>query len=245
MNLPSVIAIDGPGASGKSTVGYLTARTLGYRFIDTGAMYRGLTWIALTRQLDFGDEEALVRLAEETGLQVVPGTPEHPQGRLLANGEDLTPFLHLPEVDAEVSLLARIPGVREVLVATQRQLAGVGGVVMAGRDIGTVVLPDADLKVYLDASVEERARRRLEELQRQDPNTSLADVLDDLRRRDALDQERQASPLRPAPDAHVIDTDGLAPEEIAKAIVIAAKAYCLAATGSLGPRSPHPDDPST
>ena len=156
---PAIIAIDGPGASGKSTVGYLVAQRLGYRFIDTGGMYRALTSLALQQGLAFDDEAALVRLAEGTPLQVLPGTPECPGGRVMARRRDLTPFLHLPEVDAKVSLLARVAGVRRVMVDAQRRIAQDGAVVLAGRDIGTVVLPGAGLKVYLDASAEERARQ--------------------------------------------------------------------------------------
>lgn len=217
--LPSTIAIDGPGASGKNTVGLLLARLLGYRFVDTGAMYRALTWLALIRGLDFAQEEELVSLAENTRLRVLPSTEEHPDGGLYVDGEDLSPYLHLPEVDGKVSVLARIPGVREVMVATQRRLAEEGGVVMVGRDIGTVVLPDAELKVYLDASVEERARRRFQELLAGAVDVSYAVVLADLRQRDALDQEREASPLRPAADAHIVDTSNLTPEEVVGAVL--------------------------
>ena len=213
------IAIDGPGASGKNTVGLLIAQRLGYRFIDTGAMYRALAWLALEQEMDFSDEERLVQLVEATLLRVLPSSPEHLHGGLCANGRDLTPFLHLPAVDAKVSIVARISGVRRVMVALQRQMAAEGGVVMVGRDIGTVVLPSAALKVYLDAPVEERARRRFEELQGNDVPVSLEAVLAELRSRDALDQEREDSPLRPASDAWIVDTDGLTPRHVAEAIL--------------------------
>ena len=219
--IPPVIAIDGPGASGKSTVGRLVARRLGYGFIDTGGMYRALTWLALLKDMDFDDDGALTRLAEETPLTVLPDGPDH-QGQVVAGGRDLSPFLRHPEVDAKVSLLSRVPGVRVIMVANQRAIAEQGGVVMAGRDIGTVVLPDAPLKIYLDASVEERAGRRFREQRDQGLEVSYDQVLDDLRRRDDLDGQRATSPLRPAADAHKIDTDGLTPEEIADAIIAAA-----------------------
>lgn len=221
---PAVIAIDGPGASGKSTVGHLVAQRLGYRFIDTGGMYRALTWLALLGELDFGDEESLVTLAETTPLTVRPGTSEYSGGRLYAGGQDLTPFLHRPDVDAKVSLLACVPGVRKVLVEAQRRIAGEGGVVMAGRDIGTMVLPHADLKVYLDASVEERARRRFRELTEEGVQINFESVLEDLRWRDEVDQGRAASPMRPADDACIVNTDGRTPEQIVEAILNACAA---------------------
>lgn len=219
---PTVIAIDGPGASGKSTVGQLVAQRLGYEFIDTGGMYRALTWLALLQGLDLEDERALVRLAEATPLRVLPGTPDQPGGRFYAGGEDLSPHLHRPDVDAKVSLIARVPGVRRVLVETQRHLASDGGVVMAGRDIGTVVLPHADLKVYLQASLEERAHRRFRELRGEGVEITYEAVLEDLVRRDEIDQRRAASPLMPAGDARIVETDNRTPGQIAKAILDAA-----------------------
>ena len=223
MGIPLAIAIDGPGASGKNTVGLLLAQRLGYRFVDTGAMYRALTWLALAKRLKFADEAALTMLAEATPLRVEPVTQKNPRDGLFADGEDITPSLHLPSVDAKVSILARIPGVRRVMVATQRRLAAEGRIVMAGRDIGTVVLPNAGLKVYLDASLEERARRRHQELRDSGDHISYAAVLDELRRRDALDQERENSPLLPAPDAHIISTEGLSPEQVVDAILAKAQ----------------------
>jgi len=217
------MAIDGPGASGKSTVGWLVAQRLGCRFVDTGGMYRAITWLALVKGLNFEDEAALVQLAEETTLLVLPGTLAHPGGRFLVGTEDVSSFLHRPDVDAKVSQAARIPGVRRIMVEAQQRLAEQGGIVMAGRDIGTAVLPDAELKIYLDASVEERARRRLKELQ--EGGASEADyqkVLEELRRRDEVDRGRETSPLRPAGDALIVRTDGLSPEQVAMGIVEAA-----------------------
>lgn len=231
-----VIAMDGPGASGKNTVGLLVARRLGYRFIDTGAMYRALTWAALDRGLDFDDTDALANLARGTRLEVLPGTREAPEDRMLVDGRDVTGLLHLPEVDAKVSLLSRVPEVREVLVGVQRSLARRGGVVLAGRDIGTVVLPDADLKIYLDATPEERARRRFEEMRAEGIDIRYDQVLQELRRRDGLDQGRAVAPLRPAADACILLTDGRSPEELADAIASAARSGTRPA-GCKGPES--------
>ena len=219
MTASYAIAIDGPGASGKNTVGLLLAQRLGYRFIDTGAMYRALTWLALQKGLDFENGDELVRLAETTLLRVLPSTQDNPKGGLYADGANLSPLLHLPDVDAKVSVLARVPGVRAVMVSMQRRMAAEGSVVMVGRDIGTVVLPDAQVKVYLDASAEERARRRFQELRTEGVDVALEAVLEDLRRRDALDQGRETSPLRPAPDACIMDTEGLTPAQVVARIL--------------------------
>ena len=219
MTASYAIAIDGPGASGKNTVGLLLAQRLGYRFIDTGAMYRALTWLALQKGLDFENGDELVRLAETTLLRVLPSTQDNPKGGLYADGADLSPLLHLPDVDAKVSVLARVPGVRAVMVSMQRRMAAEGSVVMVGRDIGTVVLPDAQVKVYLDASAEERARRRFQELRAGGVDVAYEAVLEDLRRRDALDQGRETSPLRPAPDACIMDTEGLTPAQVVARIL--------------------------
>jgi cytidylate kinase len=201
------------------------ARRLGYLFLDTGAMYRALTWLALERGLDPEDEEAIARLAAETTMEVSqppPGSGE-PQGseccRVRVDGEDATPHLRTPEVEASVSLVSRVPAVRRKLVRIQRRLAQRGPTVMAGRDIGTAVLPAADLKVYLDASREERARRRWQQLALRGQAPSFESVLADLDRRDAIDSSRQVSPLRPAADAVMIKTDGLSLEEVVEKVL--------------------------
>ncbi len=217
---PKTIAIDGPAASGKSDVGNLLARRLGYLFIDTGAMYRALTWLALQRRLDPEDEEAMDRLATGTRMVVTPPRPgSTEQCRIRVDGEDATPHLRTPEVEASVSLVSRVPAVREALVRNQRELARGRPTVMAGRDIGTVVLPDADLKVYLEASRDERARRRRKQLALKDLAPSLEGVLADLERRDAIDSTRPVSPMRPAADAVVISTDGLTLEEVVEKVL--------------------------
>jgi cytidylate kinase len=200
------------------------ARRLGYLFLDTGAMYRALTWLALRRGLDPEDEEAMGRLAAETVMEVSPppGSGDRQAGehcRVDVDGEDATPYLTTPEVEASVSLVSRVPAVRREMVRIQRRLAQRGPTVMAGRDIGTAVLPDADLKVYLDASREERARRRRQQLALRGPAPSFESVLADLERRDAIDSSREVSPLRPAADAVIIKTDGLSLEEVVERVL--------------------------
>lgn len=218
--IPQVIAIDGPAAAGKSTVGRKVAERLGYPFLDTGSMYRAFTWYALHRGIDLGDEEALVELARRVRIDLGPPSPRSIEPCTIAvDGEDATPHLRRPEVEAAVSLVSRIAGVREALVRAQRQMAGRRAVVMAGRDIGTVVLPDADLKVYLDASLEERAQRRHRELRALGQDVGEEEVLRDLRRRDSIDSQRAVSPLRPAEDAVVIDTEGLSLDEVVQRVM--------------------------
>lgn len=219
MSIPNIIAIDGPAASGKNTVGLLLAQRLGYRFVDSGAMYRALAWWALQLDLDFIDEAGLERLARDVHIEVTPVDDEHPQGGLMLDGEDVTPHLHRPEVDATVSLVARIPGVRRIMVAQQRALAARGKIVMVGRDIGTVVLPDAGLKLYLDAGVAERARRRHAELSAGGESDGYHQVLAALQNRDAIDTQREDSPLRPAPGARIIATDRLTAHQVAALVL--------------------------
>jgi cytidylate kinase len=191
------------------------AAHLGYPFLDTGAIYRAVTWTALHRGVDLSDEDALDELAHSLSIDVGPPTEASIEPcTIFVDGEDITDRLRQPEVEAAVSLVSRVPGVRSALVKTQRDLAGRNSVVMAGRDIGTVVLPDAELKVYLDASPEERARRRFAELKTLGLATSEDEVLRDLRRRDRIDSERSVSPLRAADDAVRIDTDGLTLDEV-------------------------------
>jgi cytidylate kinase len=212
---PSTIAIDGPAASGKSTVGELLARRLGYLYFDTGVMYRAVTWAALERDIPIEDEPAVTVLAERLRIDVTsPTVDDGRQYTVLANGVDVTWAIRTPEVDANVSPVSAYPGVRRALVAQQRRVAAAGRVVMVGRDIGTVVLPDADLKLYLDASVEERARRRWREMQARGRETDHERVLVSMRRRDEIDSSRADSPLRVAEDATVVDTTDLNIEEM-------------------------------
>jgi len=214
----SVIAIDGPVAAGKTTVGRALAARLNYRFLDTGLMYRAVTWLALQRGVSIKDTNALVALAQGLDFQVTM-----PEGRasevVLVEGQDVTTQLKGPQVEGHVSQVAAVAGVREALVARQRALAREGGIVMVGRDIGTNVLPDAPLKVYLDASMEERARRRYQE------HLALGEVADleaerqESKRRDQQDREREVAPLRRAWDARVVVTDGMGVEEVTQLLL--------------------------
>jgi cytidylate kinase len=222
--LPRTIAIDGPSASGKSTVGHLVAERLGYLFLDTGATYRALTWLALQQGVHLEDEQGLAALAAQVDMKLGPpaaGSCE--RCTIWVDGEDRTSVLRRPEVEAGVSLVSRVPQVRRAMVAVQRRLAGRRRVVMAGRDIGTVVLPNADLKVYLDASPEERARRRQEEMAALGRPFTESDVRRRILRRDAIDSGREDSPLRAAEDAMVINTDGLNQEQVVEKVVALAE----------------------
>lgn len=216
---PSFIAIDGPGGAGKSAIGSLLAQRLGYRFLDTGVMYRAVTWRALQLDMGLENEEALARLAESTKVTV--GPPSVADGRLYSvfvEGQDVTWEIRRPEVDANVSAASKIPGVRRALVAQQRAWAQGGRIVMAGRDIGTVVLPQADLKIFLGASPEERARRRHQEMLDRGEPADYQEILSEMRRRDRIDSQRADSPLRPAEDAIIIDTDDLGIPEVLRKI---------------------------
>jgi cytidylate kinase len=204
---PATIAIDGPGAVGKSAIGSLLAQRLGYRFLDTGAMYRALTWLALELGIDLEDEKALEELALGANIELAAEA-------VMVADRDVTGDIRGEEVERGVSLVAKVAGVRRALVAKQQQLAQGGQVVMAGRDIGTVVLPHAELKLYLAASAEERAHRRYLELVQRGEEAHYEQVLAELKRRDKIDSERALAPLQPAPDAKIIDTDGLNIEQV-------------------------------
>ncbi len=215
----ATISIDGPAASGKSAVGVAVARRLGYRFFDTGAMYRAITWAALRRGIDVRDDAALGRMARAAAIVVrdAPRDASELTG-VSIDGDDATSHLREPSVDANVSLVSLVPAVRAVLVRIQRELATAGAVVMAGRDIGTVVLPDADLKVYLDASREVRALRRAAQMRTSGREPDEAELMADLARRDGIDSTREASPLTAAADAVIINTDRLTVEEVVRRI---------------------------
>lgn len=218
--LPSTITIDGPVASGKSTIGYLLAQCLGYLYLDTGAMYRAVTWIALSRGVPVEDEAAVTALAQELHIDVVPPTADDGrQYTVRADGRDVTWEIRRPEVDANVSVVSAYPGVRRALVVHQRRIAAAGRVVMVGRDIGSVVLPDADLKLYLDASPQERARRRWLERRARGEDVSYEEVLAMMLRRDEIDSHRAVSPLRVPEGAVVIDTTGLNVEDVLACIL--------------------------
>jgi len=213
--LPSTITIDGPVASGKSTIGYLLAQKLGYLYLDTGAMYRAVTWAALTRGVPVEDERAVTALAEGLHIDITrPTVDDGRQYTVLADGEDVTWDIRRPEVDASVSVVSAYPGVRRAMVAHQRRIAAAGRVIMVGRDIGSVVLPDADLKLYLDATPQERARRRWLERQARGESVAYEEVLAMMLRRDEIDSHRAVSPLRVPDGAVVIDTTGLTIDEV-------------------------------
>jgi cytidylate kinase len=213
--LPSTIAIDGPAASGKSTIGELLARRLGYVYLDTGVMYRAVTWAALAHDIAIEDEAAVTALAERLKIDVVlPTVPDGRQYTVLADGQDVTWEIRSPEVNRAVSPVSVYPGVRAALSAQQRRIGHKGRIVMVGRDIGTVVLPDADFKIYLDATLEERAERRYRETLARGGPVDYQQVLASVRLRDEIDSGRTTAPLRPADDAIVIDTTALTVEQV-------------------------------
>jgi CMP/dCMP kinase len=231
-----VIALDGPASSGKSSVGAAVAETLGYRFCDTGLLYRAATWLALKRGVPAdGDPAALVALVAEIAL--IPDAA----GRLAhvsVDGDDVTDDVHTPIVDEHVSAVSRVAELRTALLERQRALADEpGGIIMAGRDIGTVVLPNADLKIFLDASVEERARRRAEERDIERDSEEARLILAQLRQRDELDRNRPVAPLRPAEDAIHIVTDGNRFEDTVEAVVAAIRTAEERASLAAGRRS--------
>jgi cytidylate kinase len=213
--VPSIIAIDGPAASGKSTLGRRLAEHLGYLFFDTGVMYRAITWLALQRDIDLQDQVALTALAENARIDVRP--PSRADGRacdVFVDGREVTWDIRLPEVDAIVSIVSAYAGVRRALSAQQRRIGQRGAVVMVGRDIGTIVLPEAHLKVYLDASAEQRARRRFDEIRARGGPADYESILSQVLERDRIDSTRAVAPLRPAPDAVIVDSDRLDADQV-------------------------------
>lgn len=220
MHLPKTIAIDGPAASGKSTLGKRVADELGYLFFDTGLMYRAVTWAALQRALPIEDETAITSLAETVTIDIQ--APSRSDGRncdILADGEDITWDVRRPEVDANVSVVSAYPGVRQALTNQQRRIGQRGQIVMVGRDIGTVVLPEAELKIYLVASAEERARRRFQESQARNGQASYDEILSAMIQRDEFDSSRLVSPLRAADDAVILDTDQLDEQQVLQEVL--------------------------
>ena len=208
------IAVDGPVASGKTTVGKLLAAKLGLRFLDTGMMYRGLAWLALRQGLALSDDHGLGELARTSTLR-----PTRDGDGLSIDGRLLTQELRTAEVEAGASRVAQIPEVRQALVEQQRAIAHEGSIVMVGRDIGTVVAPKADLKVFLSASPTERAQRRFLQKSGEGMSADFGQVLADLEERDARDIQRSDSPLRPAEDAYQLDTDGIDPQQVVERVL--------------------------
>lgn len=209
---PQLIAIDGPVAVGKSSVGSLLAKKLGYIFFDTGMIYRAFTWKFFESGISQEDEQKIGRLASTTTFDFIPSK----EGNLafLVDGQDVSTKLLSPEIENLVPLIAKVAEVRQAMVSEQRKLAQRGKVVMAGRDIGTVVLPWAELKIFLTATTEERARRRYKELLERGGNSSLEVVLADLKKRDEMDIHRTISPLKPADDAKIINTENFTLEQV-------------------------------
>jgi cytidylate kinase len=208
MTKPNIIAIDGPAASGKSTLGKNLAKALGYLFFDTGVMYRAVAWMVLQRNLDVKDEAAVTAMTLEIQIDVLP--PSRADGRacdVRVDGQDVSWEIRRPEVEAIVSTVSTYAGVRHELAAQQRRIGLRGRVVMVGRDIGTVVLPEADLKIYLDASAEVRAQRRYDELLARGDPAIYADILAGVCGRDSIDSTRAVAPLVAAKDAILLDSD--------------------------------------
>ena len=217
---PSIIAIDGPAASGKSTVAEIAANRLGYLFFDTGIMYRAVTLAALRTFGSVDDEEAVNELTRRVEIDARP--PSIDDGRkydVLLDGEDVTWDIRLPEVNQYVSPVSAYPVVRDEMTRQQRRIGERGRSIIVGRDIGTVVFPDADLKIYLDASAEERARRRYLEIINRGEDADVKDILAGIKRRDRIDSTRDVAPLKPADDAVIIQTDDLDIEEVVRVLL--------------------------
>jgi CMP/dCMP kinase len=221
------IAIDGPAGSGKSSVARLVAGILGYLYLDSGAMYRALALKALQRGAPLDDETQLAKLANETHIELKPPAPEQEKAgiknRVFLDAKEVTQEIRTPEVAQAASRLATIAPVRAVLVAEQQRAGAGGGVVMEGRDIGTVVFPNAELKIFLEASPEVRAERRWKEHQEKGENMTLAQVLDEVHERDKRDRERKVSPLVRAADAVLVDNTAMDAAETARLIVMLAR----------------------
>jgi cytidylate kinase len=212
---PVIITIDGPAGSGKSTIGKLVAEELDYLYFDTGVMYRAVAFAAISTGINTRDEESVTHLAEVVGIDLKPPTVKDGRDNdVLLDDKDVTWEIRSPSVDANVSIVAAYPEVRRALGEKQRQIGLQGKVVMVGRDIGTVILPEADLKIYLDASIEERANRRYQELINRGEEVEYESILSTLRERDRIDSTREIAPLKPAGDAVVVDTDRLNIQEV-------------------------------
>jgi CMP/dCMP kinase len=228
---PLIIAIDGPSGAGKGTIARELAARLNYRHVDTGAMYRAVAWKALDERLDLQDESAIAALSERARFDLEGG-------RVIIDGSDVAQAIRTPEIDAAATTVARHPAVRRALVARQRDIGRAGGVVMEGRDIGTVVFPGADVKIYLDASPEERARRRALDPAHSGGPTAVAEVATALTARDELDRTRTASPLYAAPDARIIDTTGKPVTQVVEEVLRVVEEK--KGLGTTGPQPPVP-----
>ncbi len=214
-----IIAIDGPAGSGKSTVAKQVARMLGFQYLDTGAMYRSIAWYALEHGVAPDDVESLASVAAEKRIEFRQAADDGQPSRVLIDGIDVTGEIRTPRIDKAVTPVSAIPQVRSALVLQQRAIASSQDVVMEGRDIGTVVFPNAEVKVFLTASAEERARRRAaQNRERGFGQVDETAILQDILRRDEADSTREASPLKPADDAHMLDTTHMSIDEVCETI---------------------------
>jgi cytidylate kinase len=211
-----IVAIDGPAGAGKSTVARMVASRLGLLFLDTGAMYRAVTWKAMQQGVPLDDEAAMTQLVRDTAIAFVPGEKGD---RVLVDGQDVTDAIRHPEVTRNVSQVSAHAGVREILVERQRELGKAGGVVAEGRDIGTVVFPQAPVKIFLVASPMERARRRAKDLEAKGHQVNLEELAAEIAQRDAYDSNRAVSPLKPAADAIHVDTDAMDANQVVDRIL--------------------------
>ncbi|MGI6361152.1 MAG: (d)CMP kinase [Bacillota bacterium] len=214
-----IIAIDGPAGAGKSTVAKIVAQRLGYLYIDTGAMYRSIAYLAIKRKIPFDDEKGLTKLADELQLEL---KNDADTCRVFCNGEDITEAIRAPKVGEAASTISALSGVREALTEKQRELASQGLVVLDGRDIGTAVLPEADCKIFLTASLDERAKRRTEDFAEQGVSVDPGQTAAEIQRRDERDMQRAHAPLRQAEDAFYVDSSNLSIEEVVAQILTCA-----------------------
>lgn len=208
------VAIDGPAGAGKSSVSKILASRLGYAYLDTGAMYRAITYTALQKGIK--DHDAIAEMTEKLEMEV---HPDKDTMHVIVDGSDVTPYIRTPEVSSYVSEVSSIGGVRTAMVTIQRKQAEKGGIVLDGRDIGTTVLPDADVKIFLTASVHTRAVRRFKELTEGHPEMTMEEVEEEISKRDYLDSHREISPLKQADDAILLDNGDMTLEETAEAII--------------------------
>lgn len=219
------IAIDGPAASGKSTTAKLLADKLGYLYIDTGAMYRALTLAVINHGIKIDDKKAIIELTERIKIDLCM---KEDGIHTYLNGDDVSQSIRLPMISEKISYISAYPEVRKVMVAKQRYLARYGGIVMEGRDIGTVVLPDAEIKIYMAATLEQRALRRFKELKEKNVQIQMEQIKEEIKQRDHIDSSRSSSPLKAAPDAHIIDTTNLSIEQqVEKIIEIVKNEYLI------------------